>query len=285
MRVLVGGIGGVAGVLHDDELTIKRATVRALVDRTVPGCRALPLRRLRASGSTNALFRLGDDLLVRLPRQPGGSANIVKEARWLPMVGARLPVRVPAVVAVGEPGFGYPEHWSVVRWIDGVTPTVADPRRAGSYSRTGLARDLAEVVAALRAVEVPPDALDDHGLSWYRGAPLATQDHDTRVAIAQCREIAGLDLDLTAALEGWDRAMAMPAAARPAPPRWYHGDLAPENLLVNGDRLVAVLDFGGLSVGDPTIDLIGAWELLDAPARDVFRRAVGIDVPTVRPGW
>lgn len=273
-------IDGVARVLHDDELTIEEPTVRALVDRTLPGCRALPLRRLTASGSTNALFRLGEDLLARLPRQPGGSTTIFKEARWLPLVGARLPVRVPAVVAVGEPGFGYPEHWSVVQWIDGTTPTVAGARRDGVDSRTGLARDLAEVVTALRAVDVAPDALDDRELSWYRGTPLATQDRDTRLAIAQCRAIVGLDLDLAAALQVWDHAMASPAAARSAPPRWYHGDLMAENLLVSGDRLVAVLDFGGLSIGDPAVDLIGAWELLDASGRDVFRRAVGADDQT-----
>ena len=273
-------IGGVARVLHDDELTIKRSTVRALVGRTLPDCRALPLRRLTASGSTNALFRLGDDLLVRVPRQPGGTVTIVKEARWLPLVGTRLPVRVPTVVVVGEPGFGYPEHWSVVRWIDGAAPTVAGARCGGIDSRTGLARDLAGVVTALRAIDIPPHALTDRGLSCYRGTPLVTQDHDTRLAMARCRAIAGLNLNLTAAEEVWDQAMAMPAAARSAPPRWYHGDLVPENLLLSGDRLAAVLDFGDLSVGDPTVDLIGAWELLDAPARDVFRRAVGADDQT-----
>ena len=266
-------IDGVARVLHDDELTIRRSTVRALVDRTLPGCRALPLRRLTASGSTNALFRLGEELLVRLPRRPGGAATIVKEARWLPLVGAGLPVRVPAMVAVGEPGFGYPEHWSVVRWIDGVTPTAAD-------SSAGLAHDLAAVVTALRAVHVPPDALNDPGLSWYRGTPLVTQDHDTRLAITHCRAIAGLDLDLAAALAAWDHAMTLPAAARSAPPRWYHGDLVAENLLISGHRLAAVLDFGALAAGDPTVDLIGAWELLDTPARDVFRQSIGADDQT-----
>ena len=271
--MLAGVIDGVVRVLHDDELTIKRSTVRALVDRTLPGCRALPLRRLLASGSTNALFRLGEDLLVRRPRRPGGSATILKEAHWLPQVGARLPVRVPAVVAVGEPGFGYPEHWSVVRWIDGVTPTAAN-------SCTDLAGDLAAVVMALRAVHIPPDALNDPGLSLYRGTPLVTQDHDTRLAIVHCRAIAGLDLDLTAALAVWDHAMTLPAAARSVPPRWYHGDLVAENLLISGDRLAAVLDFGALSVGDPTVDLIGAWELPDASARHVFRESIGVDDQT-----
>lgn len=271
--VHAGVIDGVARALHGDELTIRLSTVRALVDRTLPGCRALPLRRLPASGSTNALFRLGEDLLVRLPRRPGGSATILKEVRWLPRVAAWLPVRVPVVVAVGEPAFGYPEHWSVVRWIDGVTPTAAD-------SATELACDLAGVITALRAVPVPPDALDDPDLRWYRGTPLATQDHDTRRAIAHCRSITGLDLDLTSALAIWDHAMTLPAATRSVPPRWYHGDLVAENLLISGGRLAAVLDFGALSVGDPTVDLIGAWELLDTPARDVLRRAVGADDPT-----
>jgi len=272
-RVCAGVIGGVAGVLHEDELTIGLSTVRALVDRALPGCRALPLRRLAAPGSTNALFRLGEDLLVRLPRRPGGSATILKEARWLPRVGACLPVPVPAVIAVGEPGFGYPEHWSIMRWIDGVTATVAD-------SSTELAGDLAAVVTALRAVAVPPEALEDPALRWYRGTPLVTQDRDTRLALVRCQAIAGLDLDLTAARAVWEHAMSLPAAARSAPPRWYHGDLVGENLLTRSDRLAAVLDFGALSVGDPTVDLIGAWELLDRPARQVFRRSIGVDEQT-----
>jgi aminoglycoside phosphotransferase (APT) family kinase protein len=62
--------------------------------------------------------------------------------------------------------------------------------------------------------------------------------------------------------------------------RWYHGDLLAENLLVADGRLAAVLDFGGLSVGDPTVDLVAAWEVLDADSRAVFRRAVDVDDAT-----
>src|SRR5690349_18512864 len=87
----------------------------------------LPLRRLGSSGSTNALFRLGDDLLVRLPRQPGGSTDITKEAAWTPVLGPSLPVAVPEVLSVFEPDAGYPERWSVVRWIDGKHPPVVGP--------------------------------------------------------------------------------------------------------------------------------------------------------------
>ena len=130
----------VAGVLHDDEIPIDTGLVRALVDRAMPHHVGLPVRRLDSGGSSNALFRFGEDLLVRLPRQPGGSAAIVKEARWLPVLGALLPVDVPEVVAVFEPGGDYPERWSVVRWIDGEHPEVVTPEmpagpRRGTWQR------------------------------------------------------------------------------------------------------------------------------------------------------
>ena len=263
--------------LHDDELLIDLSLVRALIDRALPEYASLPLSRLRASGSTNALFRLGDELLVRMPRQPGGTATIEKEARWLPQIGPLLPVSVPEVVAVGEPDLGYPERWSVVRWLEGEVPTVADPASHAGPTRPALARGLAAVVTALRDIQVPESALADPQLRSYRGAPLQSMDDTTRGNLAACREISGLDLDFDAALRVWEEAMALPQTGSGSEPRWYHGDLMAENLLARGGHLAAVLDFGVLAVGDPTVDLIVAWEVLDPEARDVFRRAVGAD--------
>ncbi len=265
------------GPLHNDELTIGADLVRALVGRLRPGWAALPLTPLHRSGSSNALFRLGGDLLVRLPRQPGGSATIEKEARWLPLIGPRLPAAVPEVVAVGEPGFGYPERWSVLRWLAGDVPTVVDPASATGPPRSGLARDLAELVSALGDVDVPPSALADPELRFYRGDPLGSRDEDTRRDVEACRSISGLDLDLDAALEVWERAVELPGSVRTPATGWYHGDLLAENLLVREGRLAAVLDFGGLAVGDPTVDLVVAWEVLDAASREVFRQAVDVD--------
>jgi aminoglycoside phosphotransferase (APT) family kinase protein len=263
--------------LHDDELAIDDSLARALVERALPDRASLPLIRLPASGSTNALFRLGDGLLLRLPRQPGGSATIEKEARWLPWIAPRLPVPVPEVVMVGEPAPGYPERWSVVRWLDGDLPAVVDPDLDADPRRAALAGDLARLVTALGDVDVPTEALDDPELRWYRGLPLATRDADTRRHLDECRAIPDLGLDLDAALLVWEQAMALPGAGRPGTARWYHGDLLAENLLVRDGRLVAVLDFGGLAVGDPVVDLVVAWEVLDAPAREAFRHAVGVD--------
>ena len=266
--------------LHADEIPIDDDLVRGLVGRAMPAHADAPVRRLTASGSTNALFRLGDELLVRLPRQPGGSATISKEAAWLPVIGPLLPVSVPEVVAVFEPDLDYPEHWSVVSWIEGTHPEVVDPGTPDDPRREGLAKSLAAVVGALGRAEVPAGAVDVTHLQSYRGEPLATMDQTTRENIDRCRSLEGFDLDLDAVENIWTAAMELPGAADRTTPRWYHGDLAAENLLVRDGALNAVLDFGGLSIGDPTVDLVVAWEVLDPPARELFRTRVGVDDAT-----
>ena len=269
-----------AQALHSDEIPIDAELVRGLVRRAMPAYADAPIRRLASSGSTNALFRLGEELLVRLPRQPGGSATISKEAAWLPVLGPLLPVAVPDVVAVFEPDRDYPEHWSVVRFIDGVHPEVVTPDTSVDPRREHLANDLATVLDALRQAEVPPGAVDDPHLQSYRGEPLATMDQATRENIERCRSLDDFGFDLDAAERIWTEAMTLPGTADRSVPHWYHGDLAAENLLVHDGALTAVLDFGGLSVGDPSVDLVVAWEVLDSPARELFRRQVGVDDAT-----
>jgi aminoglycoside phosphotransferase (APT) family kinase protein len=260
--------------LHDDELEVDEVLVRRLLATLSPAYAGLPLRRLASTGSTNTLFRLGDDLVVRVPRQPGGTSTIEKEQRWLPYVARSLAVAVPEVVAVGEPAAGYPERWSIVRYVDGEPPRLPS---AGEAPRHDLAHDLAGVVTALRRATVPAEAVGDPSLRWYRGEPLSRYDDDLHGWLEQCRSAEGLDLDLDSVERAWDAAVALPDAHEAAEPRWYHGDLLAENLLVRDDgRLSAVLDFGGLAVGDPAVDLVVAWELLDPVARTTFRNAVGV---------
>jgi len=270
----------VTQALHSDEIPIDAELVRLLVSRVMPAYADTPVRRLASSGSTNALFRLGEELLVRLPRQPGGSEAISKEAKWLPVLGPLLPVPVPQVVAVFDPDCGYPERWSVVRWIDGAHPVVVDPDTPVDPRREELAKNLATFLDALRQVEIPTVAVNNPDLQSYRGEPLATMDQGTRENIERCRSLGDFDFDLDAAEQMWVDAMLLPGAADRTTPRWYHSDLAAENLLVRDGALSAVLDFGGLSVGDPTVDLVVAWEVLDPPARELFRRQIGVDEPS-----
>lgn len=288
--------------LHDDHLPITTDLVRRLVERSFPEHAGLTITPLNVSGSTNALYRLGDDFLVRLPRQPGGSASIDKEARWLPFVAPHLTVPVPEVVGVGDPAHGYPERWSVTRWLDGRTPTV--PWDPADGSPAALAEDLARTVRELRAIPVPADVADDPDLQWYRGGLLRDVDAEFREALAGCREIPELGLDLGRALEVWEEALAVelrwlrgssqsssapqPASGAPQPAWcWFHGDLFAENLLVRDGRLAAVLDAGGLAIGDPTIDLVAGFEVLDAAGLRIYRNALEVsdDEWTRAKGW
>ncbi len=271
--------------LHADELQIDTALVRALVDRGFPEYADESLRATDDSGSSNALFRLGDDKLVRLPRQPGGGTSIDKEASWLPHVAAQVSVDVPAVVGVGEPDLDYPERWAITTWLAGTRPSAARslPRDGGTGR---LAEGLVEFLTELRAMEVPEGARENRALSWYRGLPLWNLDTDFREAAAQSRDL-GVGLDIDEALRVWDRAVEASRTVEPVH-TWYHGDLLVENLLLDdsGD-LAAVIDFGSLALGDPTVDLVVAWEALDDAGRHVLRRGLDVDDATwtTSRGW
>ncbi|HEX4686829.1 MAG TPA: aminoglycoside phosphotransferase family protein [Nocardioides sp.] len=273
--------------LHDDEIEVDEGLVRRLLGTVSAAYDELPLRRFEVTGSTNALFRLSDDLLVRVPRQPGGTETIEKEQRWLPYVAPHLPVAVPEIVAVGDPAVGYPEKWSVVRYLEGDRPGLPTD---GDEPRHELAAELAAVVRAFGSLGVPDEAAGDAALQWYRGRPLAEMDDSMQSYLHDSRHLVGhpdLTIDLDAVASAWARTMCLPGAHREVEPRWYHGDLNAENLLVQEGRLVAVLDFGGLSIGDPTIDLVVAWQLLDPAARRTFRDLLAVDDVTWRLacGW
>jgi aminoglycoside phosphotransferase (APT) family kinase protein len=209
--------------------------------------RSCPIEPVTSAGTVNALYRLGDDMALRLPRVEWAVEDVDRERRWLPRLAPLLPVAIPVVLGKGVPAQGYPWPWSVYRWLDGENPTierVADPAQ--------LAADLAAFVTALHRIQ-PAD-----GPPSYRGVPLATQDGATRVAIAQLRRV----IDTDAASAAWDAALRAPEW--PDPPVWVHADLMPGNLLVRDGRLSAVIDFGTVGVGDPACDLVVAWYLLPA---------------------
>lgn len=148
--------------------------------------------------------------------------------------------------------------------------------------------DLARFIADLRSMPLPPDAVGSADLTWYRGLPLADLDEDFRATVDECRLLdVARSLDLDACLRLWDRAVVGSAAA-PRGARWFHGDLVLENLLVDDSgSLSGVLDFGGLAIGDPTVDLIVGWEALDADGRAVLRQVLDVDVATwvASRGW
>lgn len=255
----------VAGRMHEDEVETDVSLVRRLLAAQFPRWADLPIEPVPSAGTDNALYRLGDDMAVRLPRIHWATGQAEKEHRWLPRLAPHLRLAIPVPLAMGKPAEGYPWVWSVCPWLEGedaTTARITDLRRA--------AADLARFVAALHRIDPaggPPAGEHNFG----RGMPLRTRDADTRAAIAS---LDGM-LDADAVTAAWDTALQAPAWD--GPPVWVHGDLAPGNLLVQRGRLGAVIDFGGLGVGDPACDLMVAWNLFSGESRGVFREALAVD--------
>lgn len=249
--------------MRTEEAPLDVSLVRALLHDQFPQWASLPVERVGTAGTSNTMFRLGDDMVVRLPRTAGSSEDVEKEHRWLPRLAPALPAAVPVPLGRGRPAAGFPWQWSVYQWLDGETPTVgriAEPER--------LALDLAEFAAALHGIDAaggPPS---------YRSEPLAARDAITREAIA---DLAGA-VDTGRALTVWEAALAAPAWHGPAV--WIHADLQPGNLLLDRGGLGAVIDFGCLGLGEPAVDLLPAWYVLPAGARDTFRDRLGADDAT-----
>jgi len=225
-------------------------------------------------GSTNVLFRLGESLLVRLPRQPGGGDAIEKEAHWSNEIKRHLSITIPTIKALGEPAFGYTERWSITHWLDGETAKGWSLSDDTSATRLQLAHDLAEIILSLRAMPISSSASKDNSLRCYRGRPLAEFHELTLQNIHLCRSIKGLNINLDALASIWNDAIQRPAAQEVQKDQWYHGDLVAENLLLSQGKLCAIIDFGGLGIGDATIDLHGAWEIFDPASREHFRNTV-----------
>lgn len=178
--------------MHRDEIPVNAELVRELVDSQFPQYARLPLRKLAASGSSNVQFRLGDDLLVRLPRLPGGGASIEREEHWTAIIGGHLPVAVPEFVESGAPALGFSEQWSIVRWLDGEHPLICESAQSSTINRSQLAKELASVVLAFRSIDVPQDAAADEQLRNYRGRALAHHDRHMRRNLEQCKSIVAL---------------------------------------------------------------------------------------------
>ncbi len=227
----------------------------------------LPVRPVPMDGWDNTTFRLGNDMLVRLPSAERYVAQVEKEHHWLPKLAGHLPLPIPRPVARGVPGSGYPFPWSIYRWISG------EPASAGNVrDMVRFAKDLAAFLTALHRID-PGGGPEPGPHSFFRGGPVATYDAEARAAIAA---LAGL-VDARAAAAIWDAAVSAPQAVIRV---WVHGDVAGSNLLVVDGQLSAVIDFGCSAVGDPACDLAVAWTFFAGKSRRAFRAALGIDDAT-----
>ena len=255
----------VAVRMHDDEVDVDEALVRGLLASQMPALADLPLAVVEPWGTDNAIWRVGVDLVVRLPRIHWAAGQVEHEARWLPQLAPHLPVEIPEAVAVGEPSDDYPYRWAVHRWIPGDSAAldrIDDP--------VAFALALAEVVHRLQAVstvDAPP--------ATNRARPLAEYDDATR----WCIDRASYLIDAAAAIEVWEEALTAPP--HDGPPVWVQGDLE-GNCLVRDGRLCGVVDWGSACAGDPAVDVQVVWSpLFTDDSRDAFLDTLDVDNGTL----
>jgi len=253
--------------LHQDEVPVDEALVRSLLEAQCPEWAGLPLSPAGA-GTDNVMYRLGDDLLVRIPRTADNGQAIRKEQEWLPRLAPLLACPVPEPVHAGTPTDVFPLVWSVYRWIDG---DEAGPETVRDWAAFGA--DLALVVRELHRTDLM-GATREGGLSWYRGGNLGPCDQWISGCFDDCRTTVGSDLDVDTLEQLWRAALALPEPS--GPHVWLHGDLKPTNLLVRDGKLRAVIDFGGLSVGFPDAEHATLWDL-PPQARHAYWDTLNLD--------
>lgn len=224
---------------------------------------------LRAVGEgwDNAIFRLGDDLAVRLPRRAAAARLILREQQWLPSLAGQLTLPIPLPYRVGEPAFGYPCYWSVVPWLRGRTADHSQPPPAQAVP-------LGEFLRSLH-VRAPSHA----PVSLVRGVPLPSR------AAAVLERMNRLESQTGVITPGirriWTCGLESPQDGAPT---WLHGDLHPRNVLVDQGVITGIIDWGDLCNGDRATDLASVWMLFPDPAaRQEFWKAYGgVSEPTFR---
>ena len=251
--------------MHEAEVEVDEDLVRQLLLDQIPDIAGLPLTAVEPWGTDNAIWRLGEELSVRLPRIHWAAGQPEREAKWLPLLAPHLPVAIPEPVAIGEPSKDYPYPWAVHRWIPGEGASLErmdDP--------VAFALELAEVVRRLQEITT-----DGAPPAYNRARPLADYDAPTRFAIEKAAHL----IDASAALAVWEEARAAPT--HDGPPVWVQGDLE-GNCLVRDGRLCGIVDWGSACAGDPAVDIQVVWSpLFTDTSRQAFLQALDVDDATL----
>lgn len=250
-------------------IEITLSLIRYLVKEQFPAWSSLEITPVEKCGNDNRTFRLGNEMLVRVPSAPGYAPQVLKEQEWLPKIAPHLPLEVPKPIGLGTPCEHFPWHWSIYEWIEGKSlnelPTgVVDP--------ASIARDLADFLSSLYRLDASQGP--EGGLhNYFRGCHPSAYDEQARDLIY------ALDgtIDVDNALLCWERALATRWEKEGV---WVHGDVAIGNVLIREGKLAAVIDFGCMGVGDPACDLVIAWTYFTKSAREQFMSRMKMDTDT-----
>lgn len=249
--------------MHDSEIPTSGPLVRRLLQSQHPRLADLPIERVTSAGTDNAMYRLGDQLVVRLPLVAWAVEMVHKEQTWLPELAPLLPLAIPRPIAIGAPDVDFPHPWTILEWLPGDVVRIDE-----NVASDRVARSLGGFVRTLQQI----DTTD--GPTHTRARPIRAADEEVRSAITHLRG----EVDAAALQRAWDRVLEVPDHA--GPPAWCHGDLGGLNLLAQDGDVTAVIDWGTCGVGDPASDCRVAWNLLAAADRELYRGIIGVDDAT-----
>lgn len=251
-------------------ISITKTLAAGLIQEQFPAWADLPVHPVAVSGWDNRTFHLGDTMLIRMPSAAEYAENVLKEQQWLPVLAPHLSIQISQPIGLGKPSAAYPWYWSIYRWIEGESANIPD--HLSDAILENIALGLAQFLQQLHAIPTTGAPLAGTH-NFYRGGNLAVYDAETQKSITRLRGL----IDTEKATECWQKAVD---SAWTQAPVWVHGDLSAGNILINNNKLHAIIDFGCMAIGDPACDLVIAWTLLSGQSRDLFIENVAIDAAT-----
>ncbi|MFC3909340.1 GNAT family N-acetyltransferase [Legionella dresdenensis] len=279
--IMSGDVSG-AGKLHhllirrfepaesdDKPFNITIDLARQLIAEQFPEFAHLPIEPVEKQGHDNRTYRLGREMLIRMPTAESYALKVPKEQSLLPKLAPRLTVSIPAPIKMGAASGRYPYPFSIYKWLEGVSINLL---MLDNECIEKLAFDLARFLKELQNItDVSGPVPGQH--NWWRGDHVSVYDKGARDQISELSTI----IDGNNAIKLWERACKTKWSKSPV---WIHGDFAIGNMLLNEGKLSAIIDFGGMALGDPACDLVIAWTFLNGKARDIFFREMGLDENT-----
>lgn len=248
------------------KINITLSLAKDLITEQFPQWAHLPIKPVEVGGWDNRTFHLGTEMSIRLPSAQCYAAKVQIEQKWLPILAPHLSLRIPKPLAMGKPCKDYPFNWSIYQWIEGKSANILT---IDELHLERIAWQLVQFLRELHKIDPADDPLAGPH-NFYRGGDLRVYDFETRQALAKLQDI----INVAAATAVWEQALISQWDKSPV---WVHGDLSAGNILIHDNQLTAVIDFGGMAVGDPACDLVIAWTFLKHESRKFFKTNVGLD--------
>src|SRR3990167_181520 len=255
--------------MKQNKFDVSVSLIKNLIFEQFSQWKNLPIKEVEVQGWDNRTFRLGSEMLIRMPSAECYAVKVEKEQKWLPILAKHLSIKIPEPIAMGKPSKDYPWNWSIYKWIEGKS---ANTLNVNEKDLENIAKQVDQFLNELHKIDTA-GAPSPGKHNFYRGGDLSVYDKETRSAIEKLKTFISAEN----VLKVWEKALG---SAWNKNPIWIHGDLSAGNILIQNNRLVGIIDFGGTAVGDPACDLVIAWTFLKNKSRKIFKANVNLDNDT-----